>query len=465
MPGLKDVPPDQRPPVWPVFFSFRIMVGIGLTMLAVSLWSLYLRWKGALFTNRLFLHAAMLMTPSGFGAVLFGWFTAEIGRQPYVVYGHLRTADAVSPVTTGAVTISLATFVVAYLIVFGFGSYYLAKILRKGPDPVETMPGARQPGQEAKAAVLAARRRSGRRPRTQGAPASTCRIGRTRMFGFGTEYVGWAFWLPLLWSAIFGVAITMYVIVDGFDLGIGIMFTNAESDNWRDRMMFSVAPIWDGNETWLILGGAGLFCVFSVAYAILMPALYIPMLIMLIALIFRGIAFEFRFKADTSRRVWDYAFHYGSLLGDLCARHRARRFRAGLQGSGHAVRRRHLGLADALQHGDRRRSRVRLRSFGLDVVRDEDHRRTRNLVASEGASIPDRHDRDDGDRERLGAFPRPADRGAVVLLAQHRPFGAGAASDRLCGLPDLSDAGGWVLHRAVPALDRHVPARIPGPRH
>src|SRR5215207_6799408 len=79
-------------------------------------------------------------------------------------------------------------------------------------------------------------------------------------------------------------------------------------------MMFSVAPIWDGNETWLILGGAGLFCVFSVAYAILMPALYIPMLIMLIALIFRGIAFEFRFKADSSRRIWDYAFHYGSLL-------------------------------------------------------------------------------------------------------------------------------------------------------
>src|SRR3954454_8312584 len=134
------------------------------------------------------------------------------------------------------------------------------------------------------------------------------------MFGFGMEYQGWAFWLPVLWAAILGVAITMYVVVDGFDLGIGIMFTQAHNDNWRDRMMFSVAPIWDGNETWLILGGAGLFCVFSVAYAILMPALYIPMLIMLIALIFRGIAFEFRFKAETSKRIWDYAFHYGSLV-------------------------------------------------------------------------------------------------------------------------------------------------------
>ncbi|MFL5194751.1 MAG: cytochrome ubiquinol oxidase subunit I [Microvirga sp.] len=141
VPGLKEVPPDERPPVWPVFFSFRIMVGIGFAMLGIGLWSLYLRWKGTLFTNRLFLTAAMIMTPSGFGAVLFGWFTAEIGRQPYVVYGHLRTADAVSPITAGAVTASLLIFIVVYAFVFGFGSYYLAKLLRRGPDPVEDIRG------------------------------------------------------------------------------------------------------------------------------------------------------------------------------------------------------------------------------------------------------------------------------------------------------------------------------------
>jgi cytochrome d ubiquinol oxidase subunit I len=141
VPGLKEVPPDQRPPVWPVFFSFRIMVGIGFAMLGLGLWSIYLRWKGTLYSNRLFLTVAMLMTPSGFGAVLFGWFTAEIGRQPYVVYGHLRTADAVSPVSPEAVAASLATFVVVYAFVFGFGSYYLAKLLRRGPDPVEDIRG------------------------------------------------------------------------------------------------------------------------------------------------------------------------------------------------------------------------------------------------------------------------------------------------------------------------------------
>jgi cytochrome bd ubiquinol oxidase subunit I len=137
VPGLKNVPPNERPPVWPVFWSFRIMVAIGFAMLGLGLWSLWLRWKGALFDNRWFLRATMVMTPSGFGAVLFGWFTAEIGRQPYVVYGLLRTADAVSPVARGAVAGSLATFVVVYAFVFGFGSYYLAKLLRKGPEPIE----------------------------------------------------------------------------------------------------------------------------------------------------------------------------------------------------------------------------------------------------------------------------------------------------------------------------------------
>jgi cytochrome bd ubiquinol oxidase subunit II len=134
------------------------------------------------------------------------------------------------------------------------------------------------------------------------------------MFGFGTEYQGLAFWLPLIWAWFIAFAVAMYVIADGFDLGVGLLFTAAHDENWRDRMMLSVAPIWDGNETWLILGGGGLLAVFHLAYAIVMPALYVPLFAMLIALIFRGVAFEFRFKAESSRRIWDYAFHYGSLV-------------------------------------------------------------------------------------------------------------------------------------------------------
>jgi cytochrome d ubiquinol oxidase subunit II len=121
--------------------------------------------------------------------------------------------------------------------------------------------------------------------------------------------------LPLIWYGLIATAIFLYVLLDGFDLGVGILFPFAPSEQCRDRMMNSIAPFWDGNETWLVLGGGGLFAAFPLAYAVLMPALYIPVLLMLQGLIFRGVAFEFRFKATgKSRRVWDYAFHFGSLL-------------------------------------------------------------------------------------------------------------------------------------------------------
>jgi cytochrome d ubiquinol oxidase subunit II len=120
--------------------------------------------------------------------------------------------------------------------------------------------------------------------------------------------------LPLIWFALIATAIFLYVLLDGFDLGVGILFPFAPSDTCRDRMMNSIAPFWDGNETWLVLGGGGLFAAFPLAYAILMPALYMPIILMLLGLIFRGVAFEFRFKAGgTSRKIWDIAFHFGSL--------------------------------------------------------------------------------------------------------------------------------------------------------
>jgi len=120
--------------------------------------------------------------------------------------------------------------------------------------------------------------------------------------------------LPLVWYSLIGTAIFLYILLDGFDLGVGILFPFAPSDQCRDRMMNSIAPFWDGNETWLVLGGGGLFAAFPLAYAILMPAFYIPIILMLLGLIFRGVAFEFRFKATgKSRRIWDYSFHFGSL--------------------------------------------------------------------------------------------------------------------------------------------------------
>ena len=121
-------------------------------------------------------------------------------------------------------------------------------------------------------------------------------------------------WLPLVWLLLIAFAIFMYVLLDGFVLGIGILFQFAPSDHDRDAMMMSVAPIWDGNETWLVLGVGGLLAVFPIAYAIVLPALYLPFIFMLLGLIFRGIAFEFRFKADKSRRIWDRSFQAGSIV-------------------------------------------------------------------------------------------------------------------------------------------------------
>ncbi len=123
--------------------------------------------------------------------------------------------------------------------------------------------------------------------------------------------------LPLLWAIIIAIGVIMYVVLDGFDLGIGILFPFFPEKEDRDVMMNSVAPVWDGNETWMILGGAGLLGAFPLAYSVLLSALYLPLILMLVSLIFRGVAFEFRFKSEGTHRWWDRAFACGSTLATL----------------------------------------------------------------------------------------------------------------------------------------------------
>ena len=144
--GLKAFPPDQRPTNVPlVFWSFRIMVGIGLLMIALGLTSLWLRWRGRLFTTPWFLRCAIAMGPSGLVAVTFGWITTEAGRQPFTVYGLLRTTDSVSPIAAPAVATSLAMFVVVYFVVFGAGIWYLFRLFGHPPEPHERGPESEPP--------------------------------------------------------------------------------------------------------------------------------------------------------------------------------------------------------------------------------------------------------------------------------------------------------------------------------
>ncbi len=123
--------------------------------------------------------------------------------------------------------------------------------------------------------------------------------------------------IATIWAFIIAFAVFVYVVMDGFDLGLGILFPLFPKKQDRDVMMNSVAPVWDGNETWLVLGGGGLFAAFPLAYAVLMPALYTPIIAMLLGLVFRGVAFEFRWRSKRERNRWDLAFAGGSLVAAL----------------------------------------------------------------------------------------------------------------------------------------------------
>lgn len=124
--------------------------------------------------------------------------------------------------------------------------------------------------------------------------------------------------LPIIWAGIIAFGVFLYVLLDGFDLGIGLLFPFFDRENERQTMLNTIAPVWDGNETWLVLGGAGLYAAFPVAYSVLLPATYLPVIGMLCGLIFRGVAFEVRAKARRTQRLWDLCFMLGSASAIFC---------------------------------------------------------------------------------------------------------------------------------------------------
>ncbi len=131
--GLDTVPDEDQPPVFIVFWSFRIMVGLGLLRLGLGAWSAWARWRGAFYEAKWLHRASIVMGPSGFVAVLAGWITTEVGRQPYTVYGLLRTSDSLAPIDAPAVATSLVAFIIVYFAVFGAGTYYLLHMMNKRP--------------------------------------------------------------------------------------------------------------------------------------------------------------------------------------------------------------------------------------------------------------------------------------------------------------------------------------------
>jgi cytochrome d ubiquinol oxidase subunit I len=143
--GLKDWPAEDRPFAPLVFWTFRLMVGLGVLMTGLGLWSLVARVRGTLFDSPWLARATVAMAPSGFVAILAGWITTEVGRQPWTVQGLLRTTDSASPIATPAVGTSLAAFMVVYTLVFGFGAFFMLRMMAKPPETHETGPEDDQP--------------------------------------------------------------------------------------------------------------------------------------------------------------------------------------------------------------------------------------------------------------------------------------------------------------------------------
>ncbi len=139
--GLDTIPDDEEPPVAIVFWSFRIMIAIGFAMLAIGFWSLFRRWKGQLYDANWLQRVMVLMAPSGFVAVLAGWVTTEVGRQPFTVYGVLRTSDSLAPIEAPAVAASLTAFIIVYFFVFGAGTYYIMRMMNKTPGAIDVKMG------------------------------------------------------------------------------------------------------------------------------------------------------------------------------------------------------------------------------------------------------------------------------------------------------------------------------------
>ena len=292
MAGLDTVPRENWPPVPITFWSFRIMVGMGLLMLALGLFSLLMRVQGKLYDSRLLHMFAVAMAPAGFIAVLAGWITTETGRQPFTVYGLLRTVE--SGFAAGGARGRLLADRLHHRL---FRRVHGRRDLSAAPDG-----GPAASGRTGTAARGPDPHRRHHARRGRGSRGSRPMIPID---------------LPTIWAFIIAFAVFVYVVMDGFDLGLGILFPLFPEKRDRDVIMNSVAPVWDGNETWLVLGGGGMMAAFPLAYAVLMPALYTPMIAMLLGLVFRGVAFEFRWRTTKERNKWDVAFFGGSLLATL----------------------------------------------------------------------------------------------------------------------------------------------------
>jgi hypothetical protein len=230
-----------------------------------------------------------------------------------------------------------------------------------------------------------------------------------------------------IWTFILALAVFFYVLLDGFDLGVGMLYGLAPDTPSRNTIMNSIAPIWDGNETWLILGGLGLLAAFPLAFAIIIPAVYFPILVMLLALVFRGVAFEFRFRDADNKTFWDHAFCYGSAIAT---------FAQGVVLG--AFSRNVVQLSDAVLSIDWRGVSLRLRPLRGRLAYSEDRRRGPSCCAPLWPHLPHWRSCRDWHCQYLDPPDESGCGFTLVLVAKYR---AACASTACYG-------GCWILYVA-----------------
>ena len=244
-----------------------------------------------------------------------------------------------------------------------------------------------------------------------------------------------------IWTLILGMAVFFYVLLDGFDLGVGMLFGLAPDAASRNTIMNTIAPIWDGNETWLVFGGLGLLAAFPLAFAIIIPAVYFPILVMLLALVFRGVAFEFRFRDAENKTFWDHAFCFGSGIATFAQGLVLGTFIQGFRVSGRQFAGTSFDFLSpfALLTGVALLFGYGLLGAGWLILKTEGARPGRG--APPGPHLPHRGSPRDRHRQHLDAIDERNDRCALVRMAEHSVLGAGAAGHCGCRLAHLACAG------------------------
>ena len=263
--------------MWLPFYSFRLMIAIGFAAVALVLWTAWAWYRGGLRPQAIGrarrLHGAwVLFIPLPYLAMEAGWVTREVGRQPWVIHDVLTTADGTSGIASGLVGASLAVYVAVYGLLAILYAIGLFKVIRQGPG------------------------------------------WNRRRWGTMLETLGP--YLPTIWLVHMGFFLLYYAVSDGIDLGVGMIALCGRSSEERGTLMGSIRSNWHGNQTWLVILGGMLFGAFPAFYALAFSAFYIPILVMLFGMVFRGIAFEFRDHSKTPQR-WERSFAWGSLATAL----------------------------------------------------------------------------------------------------------------------------------------------------